>query len=125
MPERQGQSPIVVARGVDLNAVADTLVTIPVNGAEKYIVRKMILTNVSATMAGSLATIGAYSAAAAGGTAIVTPATATGLTSAAKFDDRTIAATVTLTGSTIYIRVGVVHGSAMTCDVYFYLDILD
>ena len=72
----------VSARSVDLNTVGDTAVHVPF---AKYIVRRMTLTNVSTTLAASSATVGAYTAAAAGGTAIVTPATATGLTAASKF----------------------------------------
>jgi hypothetical protein len=109
----------VSARSVDLNTVGDTAVHVPF---AKYIVRRMTLTNVSTTLAASSATVGAYTAAAAGGTAIVTPATATGLTAASKFNDRTIAASAdTQTASTLYIRVGVANGSAATCDVYFEL----
>ncbi len=80
-------------------------------------------------------TIGAYTAAAAGGTAIVTPATATGLTAVTKFNDRTIAASADyliptaytpvtggLTQYGLFIRVGVVHGSAATCKVVFELE---
>lgn len=126
MPTRQGQAPIVVVRGVNLNSVGDTAVTIPINGAEKYIARKFTATNASATLAGSSATLGCYTAAAAGGTAVVTPATMTGLTAASKFLDHTIAASAdTLTSATLYVRNGVAHGSAMTCDVYIYLDVLD
>ena len=111
------------ARGVNLNAVGDTLVHVPF---AKWIIRRMIVTNASTSLAASAATIGAYTAAAAGGTALVTPATATGLTAASKFTDRTIAeADDVQTGSTAYIRVGVVHGSAATCDVYFEFQSLE
>lgn len=111
------------ARGVDLNTVGDTAVHVPFS---KYIVRRMIVTNASTSLGSSSATIGAYTAAAAGGTAIVTPATATGLTAASKFNDRTIAASAdSQTASTLYIRVGVAHGSAATCDVYFELQSLE
>ncbi len=112
-----------VVRGVDLNTVGDTQFHVPFS---KYIVRRMTLTNVSTTLAASSATIGAYTAAAAGGSAIVTPATATGLTAASKFTDRTIALSAdSASGSTIYIRVGVAHGSAATGDVYFELQSLE
>jgi len=110
-------------RGVNLNSVADTAVHVPF---AKYIVRRMTLTNVSTSLAASSATIGAYTAAAAGGTAVVTPATATGLTAASKFNDRTIAVSAdSLTSDTLYIRVGVAHGTAATCDVYLELQSLE
>lgn len=115
-----------VARGVDLNTVGDTAVTIP-NAALRYIVRRVVATNASTSMSGSSCTLGAYTAASAGGTAVVTPATGsvTPLTAASKFKDCTIAASAdSLIASTLYIRVGVAHGAAATCDVYIYADIL-
>lgn len=111
--------PIGSAIGVNLNAVADTPVVLP-NGARRYIITDMVVTNASTSLGASAATIGAFTAVAGGGTAIVTPATATGLTTAPAFNRRTIANTVTLIDGTIQVRVGVVHGTAATCDVYFY-----
>lgn len=111
--------PIGFASGVNLNSVADTAITLP-NGARNYIITDMIVTNASATLAGSSATVGLYSAASAGGEALVTPATATALTSASKFVKRTIAQDDLVNAGTVYVRVGVAHGSAMTADVYLY-----
>lgn len=119
---------------VDLNTVGDTFVPI---GCNKFIARRMTLFDASTSLGSSSATIGAYTAAAAGGTAIVTPATATGLTAASKFNDRTIAASADYLKPTsytnangqvaygIFIRVGVAHGSAATCTVVFELESLD
>lgn len=119
---------------VDLNTVGDTFV--PTQSA-KFIVRRMTIYGASTSLGSSSATIGAYTAAAAGGTAIVTPATATGLTAASKFNDRTIAASADYLTPTagptttnpnqfgIYIRVGVAHGSAATCYAVFELEALD
>lgn len=117
---------------IDLNTVGDTFIPLQ---CSSYICRRMTIFNASATMAASSATIGAYTAAAAGGTAIVTPATATGLTAASKFNDRTIAASADILTSTAYtpttggptqyglfVRVGVAHGSALTCKVVFELE---
>lgn len=116
---------------VDLNAVGDTFVPVPFNN---FIVRRMTIYNASTTLAASSATIGAYTATAAGGTAIVTPATATGLTAAGKFNDRTVAASADilkptsytqangLVGYGIFVRVGVAHGSAATCNAIFELE---
>lgn len=127
-------APTTITTLVDLNTVGDTAVTVPCN---KFIVRRMTLFDVSTSLGSSSATIGAYTAAAAGGTAIVTPATATGLTAATKFNDRTIAASADYLKATsltqangqalsvIYIRVGVAHGSAATVSVAFELESLD
>jgi hypothetical protein len=119
----EGVAPTTVTTLVDLNTVGDTVVNVPF---AKYIVRRMTLFDVSTTLAASSATIGAYTAASAGGTAIVTPATATGLTAATKFNDRTIAASADYqTARTLYIRVGVAHGSAATVSVAFELECLE
>lgn len=127
-------APSSITRLVDLNTVGDTFVPV---GCNKFIVRRMTLFDASTSLGSSSATIGAYTAAAAGGTAIVTPATATGLTAASKFNDRTIAASADYLTATagptttnpnqfgIYIRVGVAHGSAATCSVAFELESLD
>lgn len=117
---------------VDLNSAnTDTFVRVPFN---YFIARRMTVYGASTSLAASSATIGAYTAAAAGGTAIVTPATATGLTATTKFNDRTIAASADYLQPTsytdsggkthygIFIRVGVAHGSAATCKVQFELE---
>jgi hypothetical protein len=111
--------PIGSAIGVNLNAVGDTPVVLP-NGARRYIITDIVVTNASVSLGASAATLGAFTLPAGGGTAIVTPAVLTTLTTAPTFNRRTIANTVTLNDGTIQIRVGVVHGTAATCDVYVY-----
>jgi hypothetical protein len=111
-----------MAAGVDLNNVADTPITL-IAGTKT--IRQFVATNASASMATSAATLGAYTAAAAGGTAVVTPATMTGLTAATKRKDHTIAdATDVFTLTTLYARNGIVHGAALTCDVYVLGELL-
>lgn len=116
----------VIQKRVDVNAVADTTITVP-NGYTKYKVRYFTTTGATTSLSGSSATLGLYTAAAAGGTAIVTAATAslTPLTTSAKAVDCTIAsANDTFTASTLYIRVGVAHGSAAYVDVYLAVQFL-
>lgn len=110
---------------VPLTAVGDTFVPVPFNN---FIVRRFTLYKPSGTMATSAATIGAYTAAAAGGSLISTVATATGLTATRKFLDRTIAspATVDILAPTaytapngqvqsgIFVRVGVIDDGTVT-----------
>jgi len=108
---------------VDLHTVGDTFVPVPYNN---FIVRRMTIYGANSTMAASAATIGAYTAAAAGGTAIVTPATATGLTAVGKFKDCTVAASADILAPTaytqsngqvaygIFVRVGVVDAGTVT-----------
>lgn len=126
--------PTTITTLVDLNTVGDTFVALPCN---KFIARRMTLFDVSTTLAASSATIGAYTAAAAGGTAIVTPATATALTGATVFTDRTIAASANYLKPTLYtnpqgqaqsgifIRVGIANGAAATVSVAFEIESLD
>lgn len=110
-------------RGVNLNAVGDTAIKVPF---AKYVVRRVTVTNASADMTGSSCTVGMYTAPAAGGTAIVTPAVVTSLTAPAKLNDRTIAASADAqTAATLYVRVGVAHGAAATADVYVELQSLE
>ena len=115
----------VSVRNVNLNAVADIPVHVPYS---KYIARTVTTTNASTTLAGTSGTLGVYTAASAGGTAVVTAATGslTPLTAASKFKDCTIAASAdSLTSDTLYIRTGVVHGAPATCDVYLELQSLE
>jgi hypothetical protein len=119
----EASTPTVAVKAVDLNTVGDTAVHVPF---AKWRLKGMGLSGVSTTLAASSATIGAYSAPAAGGTALVTPATATGLTSAAAYNARTVAATaISFSTDTLYIRVGVAHGSAATVDVYLDIESLE
>lgn len=106
--------PTTVTPLVNLNAVADTVVTVPF---AKWLPINMRIFDVSTTLAASSMTIGLYSAAAAGGTAIVTPATRTALTSAAVVAGSTIASSTYFTGANAYIRVAIAHGSAATATV--------
>lgn len=117
--------PIGVALGVDLNTVADTVITVP-GGARKFIVRRIVLTNPSATLAGGSLQYGVFSAAAAGGEAILASGvnSATSLTAASKFVSPTVAQDDTVTAASLYFRVAVANGSARTADVYLFGDVL-
>lgn len=119
----EASTPTVAVKAVDINTVGDTAVHVPFS---KWRLKGMGLSGASETLAASSATIGAYSAPAAGGTALVTPATATGLTTAAAYNARTVAATaISFSTDTLYIRVGVAHGSAATVDVYLDIESLE
>lgn len=126
----QGDSrgPLGSAIGVNLNSVADTFIKLNVG---KYVPRNVTVTNASTTLGASASTLGLYTAASAGGTAIVTPSTSTTLTSSTVFADKTIAAATTVFSPTydatqkawgVYVRVAIVHGSAATCDVHVFGD---
>lgn len=116
-------APFAFVKGVDLNTVGDTAITL-LTGNQKWVPRRVTITNASTSLAASSATVGLYTSTGGGGTAIVTAATRTGLTAATKYVDGTIASSDSFTASTVYVRVGVAHGSAATCDVYVYGDYL-
>lgn len=115
--------PIAKVIGLNLNnAGSDNAVSIPFSN---YIIRKVIVTNASTSLAASAATLGVFTATGGGGSTIVTAATLTALSSGTKFTDMTIALSADrLTASTLYIRNVLAHGSAATCDVYIMGDIL-
>ncbi len=101
-------------RGVDLNAVADTPVTgLPSN----WRLTKMYVHGASTSLALSIAVIGLYTAAAGGGTNLVSVSAVTGLTSSTVIADQTVGTLVVRTAGTVYIRPTTAHGSAATVNV--------
>lgn len=115
-----------VAKGVSINSALTDVATLNIP-AGKYVVRKIIITNPSTSLAASAATLGVFTAASGGGIAVTALATMTALTAAAKFKDATIGATAltdALTASQLFVRNGVVHGSAATVDIYVFGEVL-
>ena len=140
MPD--GTNILAKLTGLSVAAASDNFVPIP-SGQRPIIFRKIITTNASATMAGSTATIGVNTKAAAAGTAIVTAATGThtSLTAASKFTDCTIAlsadtatlsaadAPTTVNGAPngeagIWVRVAGTPNTSATLDLYVIGDVL-
>lgn len=108
----------------DLNFGAATDQSFTISSA-RYIVRKVIIENASVNLGATAARFGIYTAAAKGGTAIVTDPNSelTALTASTKFDDVTIAATPgtdVLTSTTVYFHLSVVHGVAATMKVWLF-----
>jgi hypothetical protein len=111
----------LTAYTVQLNATGDpATIAIPAY-VTSYQVTAFKITACSATPI--LASVGLFSAAAGGGTTIVTAATITGATSASVVLSGTIASTATLTAATLYIHVAVANAASMTCT--FKIDIED
>lgn len=112
------------ARGVSVGAVGDAT-TIPIAYAAVYSVLYVVVTNSQlAGVSGSIATAaaGLFTAAAAGGTAIVANAAFTGLTGATVVSQRTVASTAAFTTATtpvLYLNVGTAVATG-TCDVFVY-----
>jgi hypothetical protein len=136
MPILDGRPKLNFVKSVS-TTVGDTFVVLP-NGTKGFIPRVVTFTNASVSLATSTSTAGLYTAAAAGGTAIVTSATGnlTPLTTATKFKDGTIAATTdtitptqqttgTYAGLTgLFINVGGTNNVPATFDVYIEGDVL-
>lgn len=107
--------------GVNINnAGSDNILDIPFS---KYIIRRVIVTNASTSLALSLATIGIFTDSGGNGTTVVTPAILTTLSSSSKFVDMSVAvATDTLTPGQLFIRNVLAHGSPATVDVFIFGD---
>lgn len=109
---------------VNINAAATDVAQI-INLPAKYRITKFQPYDASKTLAASLATLGLFTAAAGGGTALVAPATLTTLTTPQQFIDMTLAVPTTYrTETTLFIRNVVADGTAGTISVLFeYIDL--
>lgn len=107
----------------DMNSTADQPVAI---SAAKYIVRRIVAYNASASL--TLAAGGIYTAAAKGGSAIVAAAQVySALTAAAKFLDLTLASiapTDCLAVATLYLSLTAAQGAAATAALAVFGDVL-
>ena len=119
-----GQMRLGQLNGANFNSTADQ--AIPIHFG-RYAVRRITVQNCSTSL--TLAVGGFYTAASKGGTAIVanTQVYST-LTSAAKFLDVTLATIITtdvLTANPIYLSLTTAQGSAATCNIAIFGDLLD
>lgn len=109
---------------LDLNAAAPLDLTALVVGSVKWIPVRAFLCNATADI--HLATLGIYSAVAAGGIEIVVPEALTNLTASGKFYVLTLAALTDPIGvNTVYPRLTVASGVAGTADLVMEYDVLD
>jgi hypothetical protein len=104
------------ARSVSLDNVADTVITLIASG--KLSVSNFIVTNASVSLA--QATGGLFTAAAAGGTTIVSDAALSTCTGSTIVLQMTVASTALVTGNKLYFRCGTKNTASATCDVYVY-----
>jgi len=107
---------IGVAKGVSLNAVADTV--IPTIDTSAFSVSQVIVTNASASLAQAAGAL--YTAPAAGGTAVVSPAALSACTTSLKIASMTVASTDNPAVNNLYFRCTTINTAAATCDVYVY-----
>lgn len=116
----EDSSVMAVLKGANMNTTADQPIPVNLKGATKYIIEKIVVTNANTTL--TLAAGGIYTAAAKGGTAIVTAAQAySALTASTKVLALTLAAlTDVLTANTIYFALTTAQGGAATADVYVF-----
>jgi hypothetical protein len=109
------------ANGVSMNAVADTI--IPMINTGSFSVLNVLVTNASASLAQAQGAV--YTAAAAGGTAVVSPAALSGATTSAKVVSMSINSTDNPSVNNLYFRCTTVNTAAATADVYIYGYVFD
>ena len=103
-------------QGVNVNATGDTV--LPIINSTTYSVSNVVMTNASVSL--TTAAAGVFTAPAAGGTAIVSNAALSALTSSTVVSQRTVASTAAQSGQNLYVNVGTAQGAAATVDVYVY-----
>jgi hypothetical protein len=110
--------------GANFNSTADQAIAISPSG--EYVIRRIIVANCSASI--TLAAGGLYTGAGKTGTIVVAAAQVyTALTGSAKWIDLTLASGVTgdtVAVFTLFLSLTTGQGSAATCDVHVFADIL-
>lgn len=115
---------LTALHGIDLNSTADQSLTIPSN---KYIIRRVIVCNASATPV--LAAGGIYTGAGKTGSQVIGAGQVySSLTATGKYLDLSLASIVTtdiLTSGLLYFSLTTANGSAVTADIYVIGDDLE
>ena len=123
MADYSATNQTITVTNVNVNAVGDTPFFVPF---ARFCVENVRVTNASTNLGATSATLGVYTAPAAGGTAIVTAATGvlTPLTTADIVNSATVAGTGAITPTVVnnnqrqlYLRCGVANGAAATVTV--------
>lgn len=111
------------AKGVDLNSVADTPITI-VSPTANYRLQSILIVNTGATASLTTAQYGIFSASGGGGTALVASGTALSAITSNTVNDAAntlqVAVTRWLNLATLYFRVTQAQGAPASADVYVY-----
>lgn len=102
-------------QGANIAATGDTV--LPVLNTGRYSVKNVVVTNASADISG--ASVGLFTQSGGAGTAIVSNAALTGVTTSTVVSERTVASTAAATGQSLYFRVGTAASSG-TADVFVY-----
>lgn len=112
----QAQRLLAYGKGVSLAATGDAAI-LPLINCATFVVTNVIITNASADV--HTGALGVFTAAAAGGTAIVSNAALTSNTAATYVTNATVATTATnFSVPSIYVNVGT--AVAGTVDIYVY-----
>jgi hypothetical protein len=107
------------AQSVSLAVTGDTV--LPILNTSSFSVSNVIMTNASTNLSTSTVPFaGVFPAPGASGTAIVSNATLSALTSASVVSQRTINSTAAQTGQNLYFNVGTASSYAATVDVFVY-----
>lgn len=116
------QGPVAYATGINLNSTGDTAFTVVPNGARKFIITRIVLTNASANLSGGSLQYGIFEDESEAGEVFLANGvnSATSLTASTKFISPTVAQNDTVTSSDLYFHVEVANGSAATADCYLY-----
>ena len=107
---------IASAQGVNLNAVADTVATVLVNGS--VVAASVLVSNASVSL--STAQLAVWTGPAGTGTEVKTAYALSANTTSAKAIVTGATSTDAITGTPLYIRCAVAQGSAATADVFIY-----
>ena len=107
---------IASAQGVNLNAVADTVATVLVNGS--VVAVSVLVSNASVSL--STAQLAVYTGPAATGTAVKSAYALSGNSTTAKAIVTAASSTDAITGTPLYIRCTTAQGAAATADVFIY-----
>ena len=107
---------IASAQGVNLNAVADTVATVLVNGS--VVAASVLVSNASVSL--TTAQLAVWTGPGGTGTAVKTAYALSGNTTSAKAIVTAATSTDAITGTPLYIRCAVAQGAAATADVFIY-----
>ena len=107
---------IASAQGVNLNAVADTVATVLVNGS--VVAASVLVSNASVSL--TTAQLAVWTGPGGTGTAVKSAYALSGNSTTAKAIVTAASSTDAITGTPLYIRCTTAQGAAATADVFIY-----
>lgn len=119
----RGGAILAGVKSVSVNAANTDVATISMP-AQRFIVRKVLMTGASVNFTGSSATVGIWSGAGGTGTNLIAAGSVAALSTSARFIENLPGVSNTSVISQVFVRCVVAHGSAATIEVYIFGDIL-